>query len=86
MFGHFESVLSDRADRRPPNDALILSTLPGRRLDNSLFTDASFKIIESAILACIFTKVLSIKEEDEQEEMLKYSEGAEKSKFQRQIR
>jgi len=44
-----------------------------------------FQIIESAILTCIFTKVLSIKDDDDQEEMLKYSEGADKSQFQRQV-
>ena len=89
LFGNFESVLSDCAHWRVTNDAFVLSSFPGATSVVSGFNNVkqnNVKIIESAILTCIFTKVLSIKDDDDQEEMLKYSEGADKSQFQRQVR
>jgi len=44
-----------------------------------------FQLIESAVLACIFTKLLSTQDEEDQDAMLEYSEGVEKSNFQRQV-
>jgi len=44
-----------------------------------------FQVLESAVLAFIFTKVLTTKDEEEQKKMLAYDDGVEKNPFQRKM-
>ena len=83
--GHFESFLSHSKNWRTANDANLLSDLSGRNIFIICIL-VTFQLIESAILACIFTKLLSTQDEEEQDAMLEYTDGVEKSSFQRQVR
>jgi len=67
--------------------AIMLVTFPAEKVGVLMMMPmyfVMFQCFESAILAFIFTKILSSKDEDEQAKLLSYTGNIEKSKFQRE--